>query len=152
MHSLKVCVAILLVSLLLPAFSTAATLARVTDLVGSATMQSDGKSKPLRILSRIRNPGVIELTEGSTITLHFLSSGTDYQFTGEDRIKVETDLAASESGNQPQVAQHEQTVNANVKELDLGAMVVRGGENGNNFKLLHPKRSKILPQGDREFA
>jgi hypothetical protein len=127
------------------------SVARVTDLMGVATLQ-DGDGGNLRVLSRVRAGSDIRLDPGSHITLHFPANRTDYRFQGPNTIRVARD-AAFGSQSAADIRQHNDIgVSLDTGDTDLGAIAMRSlSPQASDLRLLRPVDTVVLISRPTDF-
>lgn len=149
LRHLKIVLSLISLCIVLVAMSTAygagRTVARVTDLEGTATVEVDGEAGDLRILARVHQGASILLGEGSRITLHFPAVRTDFKFFGPATVRVLQQTAIGNNGVAEKKQHGDIGVSLDLSRSDLGGIIARSIKvEDPQIVLQHPSRSKVV--------
>ncbi len=135
------------------AFAGGDTVARVTDLQGSATQVVNGEKRNLRILARVKDGTTIELQQGAMITLHFSAKRRDMRFIGPGTVKVKGQSADASNGVASTKDHEDIGISLDLTGSGLGGIIARSlNVPKPKVNLQHPVKSKVIADRPLEFS
>ncbi|MBX2836784.1 MAG: hypothetical protein KTR35_08010 [Gammaproteobacteria bacterium] len=124
------------------------TVARVTDLQGSAMHLVNGEKRNLRILARVKDGTTIQLEKGAMITLHFSAKRRDMRFIGPGTVKVKGQSANASNGVASTKDHDDIGISLDLSGSGLGGIIARSlNVPKPKVNLQYPVKSKVI--GDR---
>lgn len=132
--------------LALPAAAQPATVAMVSDLEGSATLTTAGRSAPVQILSDIAPGAQVQLPSGARLVVFYLDGGTEFTFKGPAQIDFKPDKPEVIHGTPPVMRVPVQGSGVRLKPIGLGqgALVLRSPLGSSRIKILNANATRLL--------
>ncbi len=142
---------VLIVALLagLRAFAFGAGFAMVTDLQGKATVTTDGRPRPVTILSDLESGAQVQLEAGATLVVLYLEAGEEFVFKGPAHIAFtpgQPEVVTGAKAERRSLALGKSGKDIRIKPVGmaLGAIVMRAGPSSTRIRLLNLHGTRTL--------
>ena len=133
----------------LPATAQSAGVGMVTDLLGQATVSSQGRSRDLTILDELDAGAMVRVSPGATLVVLYLDAGDEYVFKGPATIDFRREQPEMQSGTTPErrnltLGKGGKVIRIKPVGMTQGAMVMRGIRADARIQLLNLHRTRTL--------
>ncbi|MGB1109491.1 MAG: hypothetical protein ACPG4N_04000 [Gammaproteobacteria bacterium] len=129
-----------------------ASVAMITDLRGTATLEASGEQSQADILSYLEPGDSVTLTQGASLTLVYFEGAKEYQFQGPATITVGETAPSGGAGGKTRdlsLGATAQGIAAAGQQYAQAALVLRNVNKAKPITPLYPKNSLVAPNAIR---
>lgn len=137
-----------------PLQAAGTSVAMVTDVKGQADVVGKGYGSPVKLLDYLNAGDQVALGKDGAVTLVYLDSGVEYQFSGQSNVTLNAGSPASDQGASQPTAQLKEYNRIDLAALSggnltQGAITMRGIGNKNGVELTQPVDDAVMMESPR---